>query len=261
MPAVESTPAYYETYWEKNVEWTPDTGVNNPDERMLFDRLLRPGMKLVDYGCGNGQRYGRDMIARGIDYRGFDISQTALEHAARLGLKVDQINQDGSIPVDEATADFAICFEVLEHLMEPDRALAAIHHALKPGATAVVSVPNAAFVPQRIEFLLTGFWNPGGSPLTARRTPWRDAHIRFYNPRILRRMLESAGFEFQCLHSQAFSFSVLPWCYKRIKLHRLLDFLSLPIARLGRVFPGLFSPRLFAVVKKMEQASSSPSVK
>jgi SAM-dependent methyltransferase len=250
MSATTSKPAYYESYWVKNDDWTPDKGVNNPQEKELFDRLLKPGMTLIDYGCGNGERYGRDMLARQIDYRGFDISEVALENAARLGLKVGRIGQDSSIPVSNDSADAAICFEVLEHLMEPDRALAEILRTLKPGGFAIVSVPNAAFITQRIEFLLTGFWNPGGSPLTARRTPWRDAHIRFYNPALLRRMLEAGGFEFSFLLTQPFSLSVLPWCYKQTRLHPLLDALSLPFAWLGRALPGLFAPRLFAVVKK-----------
>ena len=245
-----TTPAYYESYWVKNDGWTPDQGVNNPEEKQLFDRLLKPGMTLIDYGCGNGERYGRDMLARQIDYRGFDISDVALQNAARLGLKVDRIAQDSSIPFADDSADAAICFEVLEHLMEPDRALAEIHRALKPGGTLVVSVPNPAFIAQRIEFLLTGFWNPGGSPLTARKTPWRDAHIRFYNPALLRRMLETCGFEFSFLFTQPFSFSVLPWIYKQKKLHPLLDALSIPFAWLGRALPGLFAPRLFAIVRK-----------
>lgn len=250
MSTTTSTPAYYESYWVKTDGWTPDKGVNNPEEQQLFERHLKSGMTLIDYGCGNGERYGRDMVARGIDYRGFDISETALANATSLGLKVDRIGNDSSIPFADSTADAATCFEVLEHLMEPDRALAAIHRALKPGGIAIISVPNAAFISQRIEFLLTGFWNPGGSPLTARKTPWRDAHIRFYNPALLRRMLESCGFEFSYLFTQPFSFSVLPWCYRQTKLHPLLDTLSIPFAWLGRMLPGLFAPRLFAVVRK-----------
>lgn len=156
--------AYYETYWQKSDGWTPDKGVNHPVERALFARLLKPGMRLIDYGCGNGERYGRDMLARQIDYRGFDISETALANAAQLGLNVARIAADGSLPIENASADCAMCFEVLEHLMEPDSALAAILHALKPGAPAVFSVPNAAHYTQRVEFLLTAF----GIPVAAR---------------------------------------------------------------------------------------------
>ncbi len=245
-----SKPAYYESYWAQNDAWNPDAGANNPEEKQLFDRLLKPGMTLIDYGCGNGERYGPEMLARKIDYRGFDISEAALENAARLGLKVGRIGQDSTLPFPSDAADAAICLEVLEHLMEPDRAMAEIYRALKPGGIAILSVPNCAFISQRIEFLLTGFWNPGGSPLTARRTPWRDAHIRFYNPALLRRMLDSCGFEFSFLLAEPFSLAGLPWCYRQARLHPLLNALSKPFAWLGRALPGLFSLRLFAVVRK-----------
>ncbi|MBE7494973.1 MAG: methyltransferase domain-containing protein [Verrucomicrobiaceae bacterium] len=243
-------PAYYDTYWQKSDGWTPDKGVNHPVERALFERMLKPGMTLIDYGCGNGERYGRDMLARQIDYRGFDISETALANAKQLGLNVARIAADGSLPLESASADAAMCFEVLEHLMEPDNALAAIHRALKPGAQAVFSVPNAAHYTQRLEFLLTGFWNPGGSPLTARKTPWSDPHIRFFNPSVLRRMLEHNGFIVERLVGEPFSLRALPWFYKQTKLFPVLDLLSKPLAWLGAAFPGFWSARLFAVVRK-----------
>lgn len=242
--------AYYESYWQKSDGWNPDEGVNHPIERRIFEQLLKPGMMLIDYGCGNGERYGRDMLRRQIDYRGFDVSETALANASKLGLNVAHIREDGSLPLDESSADCAMCFEVLEHLAEPDQALAAIRRALKPGSHAVFSVPNAAHYVQRIEFLLTGFWNPGGSPHTARKSPWRDPHIRFFNPSMLRHMLEANGFEIESIVGEPFTFQALPWFYKQKKLLPLLTLLSKPFAWLGTRFPGLWSARLFAIVRK-----------
>jgi len=242
---------YYERYWTKTTDgWSPDEGSGHPIEQALFARLLKPGMLLIDYGCGNGERYGRDMLARQIDYRGFDISETALANASLLGLRVERIADDGSLPIENASADCAMCFEVLEHLMEPDSALAAMQRALKPGSHAVFSVPNSAHYAQRLEFLLTGFWNPGGSPLTARISPWRDPHIRFYHPATLRRMLEASGFEVLSISGEPFTFKALPWFYRQRQLHPILDLLSLPFAWLGTRFPGLWSARLFAVARK-----------
>ncbi len=242
--------SYYENYWQKSDGWTPDEGINHPVERSLFDCLLKPGMRLIDYGCGNGERYGRDMLARQIDYRGFDISETALAHACGLGLNVARIASDGSLPVEEASADCAMCFEVIEHLMEPANALDAIFRALKPGSQAVFSVPNAAHYSQRIEFLFTGFWNPGGSPLTARKSPWQDPHIRFFNPSMLRRMLEACGFEVEQIIGEPFTFQAFPWFYKQERFFPLLHLLSRPFAWLGTKFPGFWSARLFAIVRK-----------
>ncbi len=241
---------FYESYWEKSTGWTPDLGGTNADEEKLFRELLKPGMTLVDYGCGNGERYGRTMAARGVAYHGFDISETALQHATSLGLEVKPIATDGSIPFTDISADIALCFEVLEHLLEPDIALAAIKRALKPGACAVISVPNSANYAQRIEFLLTGFWNPAGSPHTARQAPWRDPHIRFFNPALLRRMMETCGFEFVRLHAQPFTLSALPWIYRQTAWHPFLNRLSAPLGWLSKVWPGMFAPRLFVIARK-----------
>lgn len=49
--------------------------------------------------------------------------------------------QDMAI-VPAATYDSAICFEVLEHVPDPFKALTEIHRVLRPGATLIVSVPH-----------------------------------------------------------------------------------------------------------------------
>lgn len=249
-PQAPTPAAFYEAYWSKTDGWTPDMSGTNADEEKLFRELLKPDMKLIDYGCGSGERYGSSMAARGVRYHGFDISETALQRAAALGLDVRPIATDGSIDFEDNSADIAICFEVLEHLLEPDLALSAIRKALKPGAVAVVSVPNSANYVQRIEFLLTGFWNPGGSPHTARRAPWRDPHIRFFNPTMLRQMTDAAGFKWLRLHPEEFSFAAFPVLYRKTEWHPFLKSISRPFAWLSSAFPNLFASRLFAVVQK-----------
>jgi SAM-dependent methyltransferase len=247
-PSVQ--PDYYETYWDENPEWMPDVSVNHPDEQALFAEHIRAGMVLLDYGCGNGRRYGIEMARRGVEYRGFDISETALRHARELGLKVGRLGEGGKVDLPDASVDAAICFEVLEHLMEPDQSLAAIHRVMKPGAVALISVPNAGYFTNRAEFLLTGYLNPGGSPLTARKMPWKDPHIRFFNPAMLRRLLSSCGFEVIGTRAEAFSFHALPWLYRQTKWKGFLQAISLPFAWMGRIFPSVFSPRLFLIARK-----------
>ncbi len=249
-PSESAGSAYYETYWNPNDEWTPDAGGRHPVEAEIFNTYLAAGIVLLDYGCGNGLRYGLKLSAMGIEYRGFDVSQTALAQAREAGLQVDEIGAKGELPLPDGVADAAICFEVLEHLLEPETALAAIHKALKPGAVALISVPNAAYWTQRLDFLLTGFFSPGGSPLTARRRPWNDPHIRFFNRRMLRNLVKHCGFEVERELSEAFSFAALPWFYRQPGWRRRLAALSRPVAWLGQVLPSLFSPRLFVVARK-----------
>jgi SAM-dependent methyltransferase len=245
---------YYDDYWNHEAHkadgWTPSEGIITPEEKLLFEKWIPRGATCLDYGCGDGSRYGRAMKERGVDYRGFDISPKALEQARTLGLNVGVLDAGGRTTLADAAVDAAICFEVLEHLQEPQLALAEIFRCLKPGSHALLSVPNAGFWTARIEFLLTGFWCPGGSPLTARKEPWRDPHIRFYNPSLLRRLVRSAGFEVAQELGERFSLGAFPVIWRRPRLCALAGRLSRPVAWLGRLMPSLFAPRIFIVARR-----------
>jgi SAM-dependent methyltransferase len=242
---------FYETYWSKDgSKWTPSSGSISADERDLFARHLPTGTKCLDYGCGDGIRYGRMLRESGVGHIGFDISENAVGQARAGGLDVRLLTPEGRTSLEDNSVDAAICFEVLEHLMEPQCALAEIFRCLRPGGVAMLSVPNAGFYTQRIEFLVTGFFCPGGSPHTARKSPWCDPHIRFYNPKIFRQLALSVGFEVAEERGEAFSLRSLPMIWRTRSLHPLMDVLSIPFAWMGRMFPSLFSGRIFLVARK-----------
>jgi SAM-dependent methyltransferase len=245
---------YYEAYWDSEANaaagWTPSEGIVTREERALFDRWLPAGTTCLDYGCGDGLRYGGMLRERGIDYRGFDVSAAAIEQARKRGLNVAALEPTGKISLPDASVDAAICFEVLEHLQEPQQALAEILRCLKPGGHALLSVPNSAFWVQRLEFLVTGFWCPGGSPITARKEPWRDPHIRFYHRRTLRQLVGNTGFATAVEFGEAFTLGALPFVWRKPGLRALADALSRPVGWLGRVLPSWFAARLFLVARK-----------
>ncbi len=244
--------AYYEAYWQNDSAhaWTPSSGRITPDENYLFEKYLLPGSSCLDYGCGNAQRYGRYLIGKGLRYQGFDISEAALAEAQKSEVPVGKLSSSGQTTLADNSMDTAICFEVMEHLMEPQAALKEILRCLKPGGHLLLSVPCTSNYLQRLEFLLTGFWNPGGSPITARREPWRDPHIRFFSPAMLRRLAEHAGGKVAEERGEAFSLRSLPVVWRKEAWHPLFNGVSLPFAWLGRVFPGVFAMRIFIVVQK-----------
>jgi len=249
-----TTDGYYNAYWHDCSKWFPINAPLHPMEQILFQRYIAPGMTCIDYGCGDGSRYGRLLAEQNIIYRGFDISSIAVEKGRSLGLSLERLTETGIISMPDFSCDIAVCFEVLEHLMNPELALQEIRRVLKPGGVALLSVPNSSNWIQRMEFLFTGFFNPGGSPLTARNEPWRDAHIRFFSPTLFVKMAKQSGFVNIELQGTLFSFADLPYLYKKTHMHRLLNILSWPMAWLGPVFPSLFATRLFVVATSQSKA-------
>jgi len=249
-----STGSYYEQYWDAGANaaagWTPSEGIVTREELSLFERWLPPGTTCLDYGCGDGLRYGTGLRDRGVDYHGFDVSTAALDQARKRGLSVAPLRDSGGTSLADASVDAAICFEVLEHLQEPQHALAEIRRCLKAGGHALLSVPNAAFWVRRLEFLFTGFWCPGGSPITARTEPWRDPHVRFYHPRMLRRMVEQAGLDVAVELGEAFTLGALPVVWRKPRLRAMADAMSRPLGWLGRLLPSWFAARVFVVARK-----------
>lgn len=258
-----NTAHYYDRYWDHDANrrhgWTPNSGTVSTEENRLFAEWIFPRALCLDYGCGDGSRYGRSLQERGVNYRGFDISSKATEQATAGGLNAGLLDPEGKTTLDDASADVAICFEVLEHLHEPQNALAEILRCLKPGGHALVSVPNAAFWVQRIEFLFTGFWCPGGGPITARTEPWRDPHIRFYHPPMLRRVVEQAGFDVVMELGETFTLGAMPVIWRRPRLRAMADAMSRPLGWLGRLVPSWFAARIFVVARKPDRGIGSPS--
>lgn len=238
-------PAYYDTYWQPRDGWSPSGGTITEQEKGLFALHIRPGKVCLDYGCGNAARYGTTLTAEGVDYRGFDISPTAVAAAREKKVNAQVLTSDGRTSLPEGSCDVALCFEVLEHLVEPNLALGEILRVLKPGGVALLSVPNAGLWTTRLEFLLTGFFNPGGSPLTARTTPWIDPHIRFFNPKLFARMVASCGFVVSGRTVEPFTLTTAPYLYRKAGWHGWLRAISAPFGFLSALLPGLFSARLF----------------
>ena len=249
--------SYYEQYWtEKREFWTPSAGSIGPNEQSLVYPHLKPGAIVLDYGCGDGQRYGHELSAREVRYVGFDVSAAAVQRACDSGLNASLLVEGFRTTVDDASCDVAICFEVLEHLMEPDVAVREIGRALREGGVAIFSVPNSASWFQRLEFLATGFWNPGGSPLTSRKAPWRDPHIRFFSPKLLRRILLENGFSEVRVTGSDFNLQNVPYLYRARRLGAFARLLSFPLRWLGYAFPGLFCIRIFATARKQRTSAA-----
>lgn len=102
------------------------------------------GRVVLDAGCGTA--YGSRILAEAgaSEVIGVDSASEVLEAARPLMPRNVTLSAGDvrSLPYDDETFDAVVCFEVIEHIEEQDRALDEIARVLKPAGYAVVSSPN-----------------------------------------------------------------------------------------------------------------------
>jgi SAM-dependent methyltransferase len=124
MPATLSQHSgYYERYWRPNETWGPSGSGIDPLEQSLIKRLAKAGTVCLDYGFGDGRKHAAWLQEVDVRYNSFDISQAAVQIARTLGLNVRLLTRDGRTTLVDDCCDLASCFEVFEHLQEPQLAI------------------------------------------------------------------------------------------------------------------------------------------
>src|SRR5437016_12769572 len=93
---------------------------------------------------------------------------------------------DGEIPALDGAFDAIVYGDVLEHLHDPARVLAALNRGLAPGGQAVISVPNVAHLWVRLS-LAAGRFEYADRGILDR------THLRFFTRRSLGALLTGAG--------------------------------------------------------------------
>jgi ubiquinone/menaquinone biosynthesis C-methylase UbiE len=115
----------------------------------FFKPYLKPGIKLLDCGCGPGTiTFGlADWVNPGW-VTALDLEKSQVEIAAKTAKELEINNIEflrGSIyeiPLPENTFDAAFSHAVLEHLQEPVLALKEVLRVLKPGGIAGIRTPD-----------------------------------------------------------------------------------------------------------------------
>lgn len=102
-------------------------------------RRLGPPGRALDIGAAGGGNT-RVLVAHGWDALVADFSETAVELARERGLRA--IHADArDLPLPDAEFGLVTAFDVLEHIEEDDRAAGELVRVLRPGGTALVTVP------------------------------------------------------------------------------------------------------------------------
>lgn len=103
---------------------------------------LKPGMRVLDLGCGNG-RAASWFLKQGCQVTGVDYSAVRIASAKKRCPEASLYVQDvyDHVGSTREAYDLIVCFEVLEHLEEPERLLAQSRRCLAPGGHFLATVP------------------------------------------------------------------------------------------------------------------------
>jgi 2-polyprenyl-3-methyl-5-hydroxy-6-metoxy-1,4-benzoquinol methylase len=97
----------------------------------------RDDARVVEAGCGARSHLSYPSGARVL---GLDILRAQLlRHAGTASLVQADVT---ALPVASAAVDLVVCWDVLEHLAAPERAVAELARVLRPGGRAVLALPN-----------------------------------------------------------------------------------------------------------------------
>jgi 2-polyprenyl-6-hydroxyphenyl methylase/3-demethylubiquinone-9 3-methyltransferase len=133
--------------------WDPDGPfktlheINGLRTDYIAERASLSGARVLDVGCGGGL-LSEALAGRGAAVLGIDLAEASLdaarEHAAQGGVAVDYRCVDVEALAREQPASFDVvtCLEMLEHVPEPNRVVAACAALLAPSGNIFFSTLN-----------------------------------------------------------------------------------------------------------------------
>jgi SAM-dependent methyltransferase len=169
------------------------SAVGELERRFLeaIERLVRPGDRVLDAGCGSGRLFIYDLRGRASLMVGVDLtSDVAQNPNVDAPLRASLT----ALPFDSESFDLIICKHVLEHLEQPESAFRELARVLRPRGRLAMLTPNRFhYVP-----LLASLLPPSFQRLVARgrSLTGEEVHPTVYRantPRGLRRLARQAG--------------------------------------------------------------------
>ena len=127
-------------------------------------RLVPPGARVLDLGCGDGELLAYLMAQHGCRGYGVEIDDAKVQACLARGVNVLQLNlEDGLSMFEDQSFDVVLQIDTLQHLRNAQTMLL---ETARVGRTGVVAFPNFAHWPNRLSVLT------GRMPVT-RRLPYQ----------------------------------------------------------------------------------------
>ena len=151
---------------------------------------LKPGVRILDVGCGNGFTCG-EFLKRGCAVVGIDLSESGITIARKSypSGRFEILAADLRIleRLNEQPFDLVVSTEVVEHLYAPREYARGCFAALKPGGRFICTTPYHGNL-KNLFISCLNKWDRHMSPL------WDGGHIKLWSRRTLGQLLTEAGF-------------------------------------------------------------------
>lgn len=117
--------------------------------RYRWASALAEGRAVLDAGCGVGWGTALLLEADAASVVGLDLSEVALDSAReRTAGRATLVRGDlQAQPFDDDSFDLVVCFEAIEHVEDPERALDELRRVLRPDGVLLISSPNRGVYP------------------------------------------------------------------------------------------------------------------
>lgn len=149
--------------------------------------MIPTGARVLDVGCATGSFM--ELIAKNshAEVVGIEPDPDRAALAISRGLNVHLGILEPALISEIGLFDIVLFADVLEHLPNPQATLLLARHALKPGGSVIISVPNVAHWSVRLEILQGRFRYQESGIMDA-------THLRWFTRVSATSLLESAGF-------------------------------------------------------------------
>ena len=181
----------YQAGWVGRLKREPDELFNRYERNWVLPPLFKKGEKVLDLAGGNsivGEYLQKKVGCRVFVY---DISIAAIRDAKRRGVLGRVGSVENPLPFRKGSFDTVFWGDNIEHVFFPKDILAEIKRVLKPKGRVIISTPNQAYWRYRWYMFYYGML-----PKTEGEDnqPWEWEHIRFFNRKVLKELLQVVGF-------------------------------------------------------------------
>ncbi|SFM30004.1 methionine biosynthesis protein MetW [Variovorax sp. OV329] len=138
--------------------------MSDESTQRLIAKLVPPGSRVLDLGCGDGALLDLLQRERGCTGYGVEIADGNVLKCIRRGVDVIQLNLDEGLSLfQDASFDVVLQIDTLQHLRNAEVML---RETVRVGRIGIVAFPNFAHWPNRISIAR------GRMPVT-RRLPYQ----------------------------------------------------------------------------------------